>query len=139
MSNDQAHLELASAGQRIDKWLWFTRVIKSRTLAADLVSAGKVRVNRNRVDKPSQLVKPGDVLTLALGSRVRILEVRAPGSRRGPAVEALTLYVDLTPPPPPREELPGGGEQDSGRDPGSGRPTKRERRQIDKLQDGSED
>ena len=82
----------ASPTQRIDKWLWFARVIKTRTLAADLVTAGKVRLNRTRVEKPSQIVKAGDVLTIAIGTRVRILEVRAPGTRRGPAPEARLLY-----------------------------------------------
>ena len=131
MSDDETP---AGATQRIDKWLWFARAIKSRTLAADLVMAGKVRLNRVRVEKPSQLVKAGDVLTIALGSRVRILEVRGPGLRRGPATEAQALYVDLTPPPPPRD--PALVEPAlSGRDAGSGRPTKRDRRLTDKLQD----
>ncbi len=125
-----------SAPQRIDKWLWYARVIKSRTSAAELVIDGKVRVNRVRAEKPSQLVKPGDILTIALGARIRILEVRAAGVRRGPAVEAQALYQDLTPPAPPRDpttidNAPGG------RDAGSGRPTKRDRRLTDKLQDDS--
>ncbi len=123
----------SGSSQRIDKWLWFARVIKSRTLAADLVVAGKVRLNRIRLEKPSQLVKTGDVLTIALGTRVRILEVRAAGVRRGPAVEAQALFVDLTPAPPPRDPsviAP----SDSGRDAGTGRPTKRDRRLTDKLQ-----
>jgi ribosome-associated heat shock protein Hsp15 len=124
----------ATASQRIDKWLWFTRVIKSRTLAAELVSEGKVRINRIRAEKPSQLVKPGDILTVGLGAHVRILEVVAPGTRRGPASEAQTLYKDLTPTPAPRD--PSLGDQSTGRDAGSGRPTKRDRRLTDKLQDG---
>ncbi len=124
----------ASQTQRVDKWLWFTRVIKSRTLAAELVCAGKVRINRVRAEKPSHLVKPGDVLTVGLGSSVRILEVVAPGIRRGPAPEAQALYIDLTPPPPPRD--PSLGDQSSGRDAGTGRPTKRDRRLTDKLHDG---
>ena len=123
-----------TSGQRIDKWLWFARVIKSRTLAAELVTDGKVRINRNRVEKPSQMVKPGDVLTIALGTRVRIFEVRAPGIRRGPATEAQALYVDLTPAPPPRDPMR--ETAPSGRDAGAGRPTKRDRRLTDKLQDG---
>ena len=124
----------ASQSQRIDKWLWFTRVIKSRTMAAELVSDGKVRINKVRAEKPSQVVKPGDVLTVGMGGRVRILEVVAPGSRRGPAPEALGLYKDLTPPPPPRD--PSLGDQSNGRDAGTGRPTKRDRRLTDKLHDG---
>ena len=120
--------------QRIDKWLWFTRTIKSRTLAAELVTDGKVRINRVRAEKPSQLVKPGDVLTVGMGGRVRILEVVAPGTRRGPAAEAQALYKDLTPPPLPRD--PSLGDHATGRDAGSGRPTKRDRRLTDKLHEG---
>ena len=122
--------------QRIDKWLWFARVIKSRTLASELVTAGKVRINRARIEKPSHLVTAGDVLTIALGAHVRILKVRAPGTRRGPALEAQALFADLTPPPPPRDQALGDRSQQAGRDAGSGRPTKRDRRLIDKLQDG---
>lgn len=128
MSSDDA---TKSDSQRIDKWMWFARVVKSRTLAAELVAEGKVRLNRVRVEKASQTVRAGDVLTIALGSRVRILEVRAAGTRRGPATEAQSLFADLTPPPPPREEQP----TPVGRDAGSGRPTKRDRRLTDKLQD----
>lgn len=117
--------------QRIDKWLWFVRAIKSRTLAASLVTQGKVRVNRERVEKASFQVKPGDVLTVGIGDHVRILEVVAPGTRRGPAPEAALLFKDLTPPKPPR---PTAAEVPSGeRDAGAGRPTKRERRQTDRL------
>ena len=101
------------------------------TLAAALVTDGRVRLNRNKVAKPSQSVKVGDVLTVTIGPRLRILKVTALGQRRGPPSEAQTLYEDLTPPPPPREEVPpsAGGE----REPGTGRPTKRERRQLDRL------
>ena len=53
--------------QRVDQWLWFARVAKSRTLAQALIARGKVRINRNRLEKPSATVKPGDVLTLTLG------------------------------------------------------------------------
>ena len=61
--------------QRVDQWLWFARVAKSRTLAQALIARGKVRINRNRLEKPSATVKPGDVLTLTLGPTVRILEI----------------------------------------------------------------
>lgn len=129
--DDSPDVPAAPSGtQRVDKWLWFARVTKSRTLAAGLVSEGRVRLNRDRIEKPSALVKPGDVLTIAIGARVRILEVAAAGVRRGPAPEAQTLYRDLTPPPPPREEVP---EPPAAREPGSGRPTKRERRQIGRF------
>jgi len=85
--------------QRIDKWLWFARIVKSRTLGQKLATSGRVRVNRERCDSASQLLKPGDTLTLALERGVRILRVLQPGHRRGPAPEAVALYEDLTPPP----------------------------------------
>lgn len=113
--------------QRLDKWLWYVRALKSRTMAADLVVAGKVRINRERAEKPSQTVRPGDVLTVVVGGRVRVLKVLAPGDRRGPASEARLLYEDLSPPPAPADPAPGV------RDTGAGRPTKRDRRAIDRL------
>lgn len=114
---------------RLDKWLWFARVVKSRTLAASLVEDGKVRLNRERTTKPSQSVRIGDVLTIAVGPRIRVLEVAAIGSRRGPASEAQTLYVDRSPPMSVTRPDPAGGERPSG----AGRPTKRDRRRIDRL------
>jgi ribosome-associated heat shock protein Hsp15 len=78
--------------QRLDQWLWFSRVFKSRTLAAQLILDGKVRLNRERVTKPSQPVRTGDVLTIALRGRVHILRVLATGRRRGPPAEARQLY-----------------------------------------------
>jgi ribosome-associated heat shock protein Hsp15 len=82
--------------QRLDKWLWFARLAKSRTLAARLVEEGHVRVNRLKIDKPAQTIKPGDVLTLSLGAQIRVLRVLNPGTRRGPATEARGLYEDVT-------------------------------------------
>jgi len=114
---------------RLDKWLWFARVIKSRTLAAGLVVDGRVRINREKVEKPSHPVRTGDVLTIGVGDRVRILKVVAMGSRRGPATEARLLFEDLTPPPASTPRIP----EVLSRDPGSGRPTKRDRRLIDRL------
>jgi ribosome-associated heat shock protein Hsp15 len=133
-----------SAGtQRLDKWLWFARVAKSRTLAATLVSGGKIRVNRARASKPSQLVKVGDVITAGTSRDVRVLRVKAPGLRRGPPAEAQTLYEELTPSPSrPRSsgrtaELGNGaaaeGHDQGSRIPGTGRPTKRDRRLTDLL------
>ena len=119
--------------QRLDKWLWFARVVKTRTLAAKLVTEGCVRLNREKVEKPSAMVRLGDVLTIAVHDRVRILKVVAGGERRGPAPEAALLFEDLTPPADPSTK-PEPGPAD--RDAGSGRPTKRERRQTDRLRDG---
>jgi ribosome-associated heat shock protein Hsp15 len=83
--------------QRIDKWLWFARIIKSRTSAAELVTEGKVRINRVKATKPSQSVRVGDVLTVTLRGKVDILQVLAPGERRGPPEEARRLYEVLSP------------------------------------------
>jgi ribosome-associated heat shock protein Hsp15 len=85
-----------AALQRLDKWLWYARVMKSRTAAAQLVESGKVRVNRMRVVKPSHTLKEGDVLTIALRGEVRIIEVLSLGTRRGPPQEARLLYRMLS-------------------------------------------
>ncbi|MEK1891354.1 MAG: RNA-binding S4 domain-containing protein [Phyllobacterium sp.] len=124
--------------QRIDKWLFFARVVKSRSLAAKLVSAGGVRVNKDKVDQPSYGVKQGDVLTIALDRRILVYKVLDVGKRRGPAEEARTLYEDMSPPPVPKGEV---SKLDllPQRDAGSGRPTKRERRQVDRLMNGADD
>ena len=82
--------------QRIDKWLWFARVVKSRSLAAKLVAEGHVRVNSVRVETPAKALKPGDVVTVALERNVRVLKVLEPGTRRGPFSEAQSLYEELT-------------------------------------------
>ncbi|MBN9290559.1 MAG: RNA-binding S4 domain-containing protein [Hyphomicrobium denitrificans] len=124
-----------SSSQRVDQWLWFARITKSRTLAQDLISRGKVRLNREKIDKPSTLVKPGDVLTLVVGPAVRSLEIVGIGHRRGPATEAQSLFLDHTPPKvrPEAAEIAMQSKQSAVRPEGSGRPTKRDRRQIDKL------
>ncbi len=86
---------------RIDKWLWQARFCKTRTLAAALVEAGRVRVNGQRIDKPGRAVGPGDVLTLAgmgTGGPVRVVRIAACGTRRGPAPEAALLYQPLDAP-----------------------------------------
>lgn len=121
--------------QRLDRWLFFARIVKSRSLASKLIASGKVRINRVATDKPSQTVRAGDVLTMTLHRRLRILRIVAPGTRRGPADEAQQLYEDLTPqdtgaPPAGGLVLP---TPVARRLPGEGRPTKRERRITDKL------
>ncbi|MCB1378217.1 MAG: RNA-binding S4 domain-containing protein [Alphaproteobacteria bacterium] len=85
----------AETRQRLDKWLWFARIVRTRTLAADLITAGHVRVNRNRVIKPGYDVEAGDVLTVAAHGRVRVLRVAACAPRRGSASLAQALYEDL--------------------------------------------
>ena len=86
---------------RLDKWLWQARFLKSRSLAAALVTEGRVRVNGERAVKPARIIAPGDVLTFPQAGRIRVVRVVATGDRRGPATEAQMLYADL-------DELPSG-------------------------------
>lgn len=86
--------------QRLDKWLWFARVVKTRSLAARLVEAGHVRLNARRIETPAKAIRPGDVLTIALEQQVRILKVLDPGTRRGGFPEARLLFEDLSAGPP---------------------------------------
>ncbi|RWN36049.1 RNA-binding S4 domain-containing protein [Mesorhizobium sp.] len=122
---------VTDARQRIDKWLFFSRAVKSRSLAAKLVVAGRVR---DKAAQASDLVRVGDVLTITLERRIFVWKVLGTGSRRGPAEEARLLYEDMSPPPVPKGEavpdaIP------ALRDAGSGRPTKKERRDTDRLFD----
>ncbi|MER9212994.1 RNA-binding S4 domain-containing protein [Mesorhizobium sp. M0663] len=123
---------VTDARQRIDKWLFFSRAVKSRTLAAKLVVAGRVRINRDKAAQASDTVRPGDVLTITLERRISVWKVLGTGVRRGPAEEARLLYEDMSPPPAPKDEaLPDA--VPPLREAGSGRPTKKERRQTDHL------
>ncbi|WP_299782628.1 RNA-binding S4 domain-containing protein [uncultured Roseobacter sp.] len=112
---------------RLDKWLWHARFFKTRSLAATRVAAGDVRVNGVRTEKRSQMVGPEDVLTFAQGDHVRVIRILAIGVRRGPAPEAQTLYIDLSPPEPRSKET---APENPGFE-GKGRPTKRDRRILD--------
>jgi ribosome-associated heat shock protein Hsp15 len=124
----------AEGRQRIDKWLFFSRVVKSRSLGAKLAQMGRVRINGEKTDQAADSVKPGDVLTITLDRRILVYKVLLPGTRRGPAEEARLLYEDLSPPPAARDPaLPDA--LVPVRDAGSGRPTKRQRRQTDRLRD----
>ncbi len=91
--------------QRLDKWLWHARIVKTRSLAAQFVEQGKFRINREKILKPAYAVKNGDVITAAIFGRVRVLRIAGFSARRGAAAEAQALYVDLTPPDdrPPRD------------------------------------
>jgi ribosome-associated heat shock protein Hsp15 len=126
---------LSGDRQRIDKWLWHARVVRTRVAAASLAAGGHVRINGQRIDAASRAVRAGDVVTIALDRTVRILKVLAFAERRGASVAARLLYEDLA----PHDRLtpqasPGGEPATVARDPGSGRPTKQERRAIDRLQ-----
>jgi ribosome-associated heat shock protein Hsp15 len=113
---------------RIDKWLWAARFFKSRTLAAVACRGGKVDVN-DQAARPSRSLRAGDQLTITLPRVRRIIRVVGLSDRRGPGADAALLYEDLTPPSPPREARIA----PAYRPPGSGRPTKRERRLTDRL------
>jgi ribosome-associated heat shock protein Hsp15 len=117
--------------QRIDKWLFFTRMVKSRSLAQSHIQAGHVRINGDRVAQPSHMIKTGDKVEIALERRDLVLVVKAAGDRRGPYEEARLLYEDLTPPPDEKKRL--SLYEQATRAVGTGRPTKKERRAIDKL------
>ncbi len=113
-----------SAATRADRWLWAARAFKTRALAAAACDGGKVTIN-GITAKPHKLVRPGDEVVISTADGKRILRVVELAERRGPAKQAQGLYEDHSPPPPPREPY-----TVPRRDPGSGRPTKRDRRQL---------
>ena len=117
---------------RLDKWLWYARFFKTRSLASEVCNAGRLRVGGEIVSKAHQKVRVGDVLTFPQGRHIRVVKVLALATRRGPAPEAQALYEDLN--PPSRESrLPREAAQGPRRAPGAGRPTKRDRRLMDRL------
>lgn len=116
------------ATTRIDAWVWAVRLIKTRSAATEACRAGHIKLNGNAV-KPSQHVSPGDAVRVWAHHHERHVEVVEPISKRVSAAVAQTCYIDHTPPPPPKElfaALPK-------RDRGAGRPTKKERRETDRL------
>ncbi len=115
--------------QRIDRWLWHARLVRTRALAAALATSGHVRVNGQRVGIPGKAVRISDVLTVALPGGVRVLRVVAFAARRGAAEEAKRLYEDIGPAAPKQTPLA----STPMRAQGEGRPTKRERRALDRL------
>lgn len=140
--------EEAAGKLRVDKWLWYARFFKTRTLAAEVANGGKIRVNKVAVRKASADVKVGDVLTFHQGHNIRVIEILGLGSARRPFEEAKLLYNDLAPLPergPKSEGTASEGEDAESLDArtvpvaerefGAGRPTKRERRDTDRLRD----
>jgi ribosome-associated heat shock protein Hsp15 len=123
-----ADRDLGLESTRVDRWLWSVRVFKTRNLATEACRAGHVAVNRG-VTKPATNVRVGDVVTIRLDGRDRVLEVARVIDRRVGAPVAAECVVDHSPPPPPRDMTASG----LTRDPATGRPTKRDRRQIDRL------
>ena len=82
---------------RVDKYLWFARFFKTRSLATKRANGGRIRVNGNKIKKSNDPVRVGDILTLAQGKQIRVILVLDLGTRRGPAQEAQNLYEDITP------------------------------------------
>ena len=120
------------SGQRLDKWLWCARLVRTRSGAARLIAAGKVRINGDRALKSSRLVHEGDVVTAMSVGRLCVLRVAATAERRGPASLARGLYEDLTPPEAASPD-PDAAKVVSHRGP---RPTKRDRRRLDAFRTG---
>ncbi len=124
---------------RLDKWLWFTRQVKTRNLGSQLVSRGKFRVNEQPVTKASYGVKEGDVISGVIHEKLRVLKVVDIGARRGPYEEAKLLYDDLTPVDeletffPPTQPRRRRRVDNHARNDHTGRPTKRDRRELDKF------
>ena len=113
---------------RLDRWLWSVRLTKTRSDAAAACRGGHVRVN-DKPAKPATPVKVGDHIRARVNDRTRIVEVTQVIEKRVGAPRAAECFVDRSPPPPPKEE----GPLDLGHVPGTGRPTKRDRRQLDRF------
>ena len=114
---------------RVDKWLWAVRLYKTRSAATDACRAGHVRVN-NVAAKPSTVVRPGDTVEARSAEREHVVEVTSLIEKRVGAPLASSCYVDHSPPPPSEKEA---GQLNFVRDRGTGRPTKRDRRQLDQA------
>ena len=116
---------------RLDTWLWYARFYKSRSLSSKAILSGKLRINSNKITKPATKVKTNDVLTLNYENEIRIIQIQSLGSRRGPASEAQSLYIDLT------EDRIGSSNVKSkiekSKKDSNKRPTKKDRRLLDKI------
>ena len=122
--------------QRLDKWLWCGRFFKSRSLATKLLSAGKLRMSGKVVTKSSQLVRANDILTFPQGYLIRVVKVLSLAYRRGPAKEAELLFEDLSSTNTKTNKKDMNIKYDKIsliKDKSKGRPTKTDRRAIDKL------
>ena len=121
---------------RLDKWLWHARFFKTRTQATKLIQSGKLRINGDLTNKPYRIATIGMVLTFPKAKHVRVIKILEIGQRRGPALEAMALYEDLSPiiKEPNKHDL----NKDVGfetRETGTGRPTKKQRRETERLKD----
>lgn len=120
-------------GIRLDKWLWQARFFKTRSLASKYCEQGRLRVNGEPTAKAHYAARIGDVLTFPMGELIRVVRIVDLGERRGPAPEAQALYEDLTVRIPRAEAAD--DDSPAAREPGAGRPTKSDRRAIDRLMD----
>jgi ribosome-associated heat shock protein Hsp15 len=125
--------------ERLDKFLFFSRALKSRTLAQKIIETGAIRVNSERTARSDHKVGAGDVLTMNLHNRIVVWRIIDCGTRRGPAVEAQGLYEDLSPPALPKAEMSPYDAAIAPRGDGTGRPTKKERRETDKLREDDDE
>ncbi|MFF9894118.1 MULTISPECIES: RNA-binding S4 domain-containing protein [Streptomyces] len=129
MASETAGGDAAGGTVRVDSWIWSVRLVKSRSMGAAACKGGHVRVNGERV-KPAHGVKPGDEVRLRQAQgRERVVVVKRLIRKRVGAPVAVECYVDNSPPPPPREAVAPAGVRDRG----AGRPTKRDRRELERL------
>ena len=110
---------------RVDKWLWYARFFKTRSTATKVVNDGHVRLNSQKILKPSTLLSVEDVLTFSQNTQIRVIKVLFLGTRRGPTIEAQELYADLSSAPTQDNRFV--------KYEGKGRPSKKSRRSIEKL------
>ena len=124
---------------RLDKWLWCARFFKTRSAASKAISSGRFRLYGQVMTKPHRQALWGQVLTFVQGDRVRVIKVVAIGARRGPAPEAALLFEDLAPAEATLSKVAKTKQPEfEARGKGSGRPTKRQRRETDRLKTGLE-
>lgn len=123
--------------ERLDRFLFFARAVKSRTLAQKIIETGAIRVNSERTERTDHKVGAGDVLTMSLHGKILVWRILDPGTRRGPASEAQGLYEDISPPAVPSAERSPYEAAIAERPAGAGRPTKKERRDTDALKGGT--
>jgi ribosome-associated heat shock protein Hsp15 len=122
--------------QRIDIFLWHARFFKTRSISSQKIRSGKIRLNGTLIKKSSVFVRSGDMLTFAQEDHIRVIKILTLGHRRGPAPEAALLFEDHSPP-----VIKKGSKEDllrattAIREPGTGRPSKQERRALNKFLD----
>lgn len=127
VANDEAVL-------RLDKWLWYARFFKTRSLASKAILSGRFRLDGDVMSKPHRQARCGQVLTFSQGTGIRVVRIKALGMRRGNASEAALLYDDLAPVVPTKKNTsPAIMPAFESRQVGVGRPTKRQRRETDRL------